>query len=99
MGRGDEMEYCAMERTEMLSRPSKGYICQLWDFRSLLIYRAKRAKGSEGRLLLAQAIRINKDIANCLGKKPSDIKKLADIKDLKKLLAKRKALPMDSDVH
>lgn len=64
---------------------SRAHICRLWDYRSLLLYRAGRARGDEGRHLLSQADGVVCDIAQCLGKEPSVIKKLNDIGDLKKL--------------
>jgi len=70
-----------------VGRPSSAHICKLWDYRSLLLYRAGRARGEEGRHLLTQADGVVCDIAQCLGKEPSVIKSLNDIGDLKKLFA------------
>ncbi|MCR4376487.1 MAG: hypothetical protein NUV50_00130 [Rhodospirillales bacterium] len=67
------------------SRFSRAHICRLWDYRSLLLYRAERAMGDEGRHLLSQADGVVCDIAQCLGKEPSVIKSLNDLGDLKKL--------------
>lgn len=64
---------------------SRAHICRLWDYRSLLLYRAGRARGDEGRYLLSQADGVICDIAQCLGKEPSVIKSLNDLGDLKKL--------------
>lgn len=70
-------------------RPSDGHIRKLWEFRSLLMYRAERARGLEGQHLLSQVEGLDQSIAHCLGKDASDIQKLNDIHDLKVLLNDR----------
>jgi len=66
-------------------RPSSGHIFKLWEYRSLLLYRAEQARGDEGRHLRSQADGVVCDIAQCLGKEPSVIQSLNNVGDLKKL--------------
>lgn len=56
------------------------YILKLWDFASLLMYRAEATDGPEKELLLEQADDMLENIAQYLGKKP------IDAEDLEKLL-------------
>lgn len=49
---------------------STGYILKLWDFASLLLYRAEQVQGPEKELLIEQADEVLANIELYLGRKP-----------------------------
>jgi hypothetical protein len=51
---------------------STGYILKLWDFASLLLYRAENTEGPERELLVEQADEVLANIEHHLGRAPLD---------------------------
>lgn len=66
---------------------SEGYIFKLWELRSRLNFHFKQAMGSEKELILRRIGEVDRNLEDCLGKKPRDAK------DIKNLLAMKNPFP------